>query len=192
MLGLTWLQTKYLGEVQTSEQFMAANRSVKTGLVASAIVSSWTWAATLLQSSAVAYKFGVSGPFWYASGATIQVLLFAILAVEVKIKAPNAHTFAEIMQARYGKATHIIFLCFGLACNIVVTAMLLLGGSAVVVDLTGMNLYASCASVELSNPSCKLESHPYESFPLSLLQMLIPVGVMIVGYSAASRFAIDS
>jgi hypothetical protein len=28
----------------------------------------WTWAATLLQSSNVAYKFGVAGPFWYAAG----------------------------------------------------------------------------------------------------------------------------
>ena len=30
-----------------------------------------------LQSSAVAYKYGISGPWWYGSGATIQVLLFA-------------------------------------------------------------------------------------------------------------------
>ena len=40
------------------------------------------WAATLLQSSNVAWQYGVSGPFWYASGATIQVLLFGILAIE--------------------------------------------------------------------------------------------------------------
>lgn len=32
----------------------------------------WTWAATILQSSNVAWEYGVSGPFWYASGATIQ------------------------------------------------------------------------------------------------------------------------
>lgn len=44
--------------------FNTAGRSVKSGLVASAVVSSWTWAATLLQSSGVAYKYGVSGPFW--------------------------------------------------------------------------------------------------------------------------------
>ena len=43
-----------------------------------------TWAATLLQSSNVAYKNGVSGPFWYAAGATIQILLFGILAIEVR------------------------------------------------------------------------------------------------------------
>lgn len=47
--------------------FNTAGRSVKSGLVASAVVSSWTWAATLLQSSGVAYRYGVSGPFWVSS-----------------------------------------------------------------------------------------------------------------------------
>jgi len=30
-----------------------------------------------LQSCAVAYKYGISGPWWYGAGATVQVLLFA-------------------------------------------------------------------------------------------------------------------
>ncbi|CAG8464056.1 121_t:CDS:2 [Diversispora eburnea] len=141
---LTLAQKRYLQEYQTSEMFMTAHRSVKTGLVASAVVSSWTWAATLLQSSSVAYDYGVSGPFWYASGATIQVLLFAILAIELKRKAPNAHTFLEIINVRYGKVAHLIFLAFGLATNMIVTAMLLLGGSAVVNSLTGVNIIACC------------------------------------------------
>jgi len=144
MTLLTLAQERYLREYQTSEMFMTAHRSVHTGLVASAVVSSWTWAATLLQSSTVAYQYGVSGPFWYASGATIQVLLFAILAIELKRKAPNAHTFLEIINVRYGKAAHLVFLFFGLATNIVVTAMLLLGGSAVVESLTGVSVYAAC------------------------------------------------
>jgi Na+/proline symporter len=38
---------------------------IKTGLTASVIVSQWTWAATLLQSSNVAWQYGVSGHFWY-------------------------------------------------------------------------------------------------------------------------------
>lgn len=76
--------------------FNTAGRTVKSGLVASAVVSSWTWAATLLQSSSVCYRYGVSGPFWYASGATVQILLFATLAIELKRRAPNAHTFLEV------------------------------------------------------------------------------------------------
>ena len=34
----------------------------------------------------------------YAAGATIQILLFGILAIEVKRKAPTAHTVLEIIS----------------------------------------------------------------------------------------------
>lgn len=71
-----------------SEVYSTAGRSISAGLTAADVVSKWTWAATLLQSSNVAWNYGVSGPFWYASGATIQVLLFAILAIEIKRKCP--------------------------------------------------------------------------------------------------------
>ena len=140
----TWVLRRYNNELQTSEVFSTAGRTVKSGLVASAVVSSWTWAATLLQSSAVAYKYGVSGPFWYASGATVQVILFATLAIELKRRAPNAHTVFEVVRARYGGVTHAVFIVFGLMTNILVTAMLLTGGSAVVSDLTGMPTAAAC------------------------------------------------
>lgn len=99
---------------------------------------------TLYRSSAVAYRYGVSGPFWYASGATVQVLLFATLAIELKRKSPNAHTFLEVIKARYGVATHAVYITFGLVTNILVTAMLLTGGSAVVSDLTGVPTAAAC------------------------------------------------
>lgn len=64
---LVWLDSKFAGtEYGSSELFNTAGRTVKSGLTASVIVSQWTWAATLLQSSNVAYAYGVSGPFWYA------------------------------------------------------------------------------------------------------------------------------
>lgn len=147
------IEERYLGVNQTSEMFNTAGRTIKTGLTAAAIVSAWTWAATLLQSSTVAYQYGISGPFWYAAGASIQVLLFGILAIELKRKAPNAHTFLEIIRARFGDGSHKVFLVFALMTNMIVTAMLLLGGSAVVNGLTGMNI--------------------------SIAAFLIPIGVMI-------------
>lgn len=77
----------------------------------------------------MAYKYGVSGPFWYAAGATVQVLLFAILAVEIKRKAPTTHTCLEIVKARWGTPAHLVFLVFALLTNIIVTSMLILGGA---------------------------------------------------------------
>ncbi|QKD62677.2 uncharacterized protein FOBCDRAFT_254570 [Fusarium oxysporum Fo47] len=144
MIFTTWVLKRYNHEKQTSEMFNTAGRTVKSGLVASAVVSSWTWAATLLQSSGVAYRYGVSGPFWYASGATVQIILFATIAIELKRRAPNAHTFLEVIRARYGRITHCVYICFGLFTNILVTAMLLTGGSAVVTSLTGMHTAAAC------------------------------------------------
>jgi SSS family transporter len=137
---MVYLDKKYNKTEHTSEFFNTAGRTVKTGLTASVIVSQWTWAATLLQSSNVAWNYGVSGPFWYASGATIQVLLFGILAIEIKRRAPTAHTVCEMVQARWGKAAHLTFLVFCFLANIIVTSMLLLGGAATVNALTGMDV----------------------------------------------------
>ena len=125
---LSWLETTFGGSEKNSEFFNTAGRDVKTGLTAAVIVSQWTWAATLLQSSNVAWQYGISGPFWYAAGATIQILLFGIVAIEVKRRAPNAHTFCEIIKLRWGTCAHIIFFWYGIAANAIVSAMLLLGG----------------------------------------------------------------
>jgi SSS family transporter len=127
-----------------SEVYTTAGRSIGVGLTAADVVSKWTWAATLLQSSNVAWQYGVSGPYWYASGATIQVLLFAILAIEIKRKCPGIHTMLEIVLARWGVVAHITFLIFGFMTNIIVTAMLILGGAATMEALTGMSTYAAC------------------------------------------------
>eukprot|EP00178_Gracilaria_changii_P014320 TRINITY_DN40431_c0_g1_i1.p1 TRINITY_DN40431_c0_g1~~TRINITY_DN40431_c0_g1_i1.p1 ORF type:complete len:683 (-),score=107.90 TRINITY_DN40431_c0_g1_i1:54-2102(-) len=138
-VGLVYLEQYVTGVRMNSEFFNTAGRTIKTGLTASVLVSQWTWAATLLQSSTVANKFGISGPFWYASGATIQILLFSMLAVLVKRRAPTCHTFLEIVRARWGNVAHLVFVVFAFMTNIIVTSMLILGGSATVNALTGMN-----------------------------------------------------
>ncbi|WOO85789.1 Urea active transporter [Vanrija pseudolonga] len=145
MILITQVQTRYTAhKASNAEEFNSASRSVPPGLIAAGIVSAWTWAATLLQSSATAYKFGISGPWWYAAGATIQVLLFAMIASKLKMHAPYCHTYLEIIRTRWGGIAHGVFLFFGLATNIIVSTMLILGGSATVAQLTGMNTIAAC------------------------------------------------
>jgi urea-proton symporter len=97
----------------------------------------------------VAYTYGVAGPFWYAAGATVQILIFSILACKTKMNAPRCHTFLEIILYRYGKLAHCVFLFFSLVTNILVGSQLLLGGSAVLTALTGMNVYAAIFLIPL-------------------------------------------
>ena len=57
--------------------------------------------------------------------------------------------FLEVIKARDGVNTYIDFTDLGLMTNILVTAMLLTGGSAVVSSLTGMPTPAACFSLPL-------------------------------------------
>ncbi|KAI0071512.1 Na+/solute symporter [Panus rudis PR-1116 ss-1] len=145
MLALTTLQAKFSKySPSSSEEFSSASRSVKPGLVCCGIVSAWTWSATLLQSSTAAYTFGISGPWWYGVGGTIQLAFFAIVAAKVKMNANGAHTFLEIIKARFGTAAHLLFTVYAFLCILLVCGSLLLGGAATVNALTGMNIMAAC------------------------------------------------
>ncbi|KAH7872629.1 Na+/solute symporter [Lentinula edodes] len=145
MLILTYLQSRYTDmSPGSSEEFTSASRNVKPGLVCCGIVSAWTWSATLLQSSTAAYTFGISGPWWYGVGGTIQLAIFGMVAAKVKMNANGAHTFLEIVQVRFGTGPHLLFTFYGFLCNLVVCGSLLLGGSATVTALTGMNTDAAC------------------------------------------------
>lgn len=66
-----------------------------------------------------------------------------MIASKTKLNAPFANTYLEIIRERWGSLLHIVHLCFGLATNILVGSMLILGGSATVNQLTGMPTLAA-------------------------------------------------
>merc|ERR1712013_225079 len=111
-----------------------AGGKVSIGLTATTIVSQWTWSATLLQSSTVASKYGISGPYWYAGGATVQIIIF-ILSIMLKTRAPGAKTFLQVIKARFGARTHLVFCTFAFFTNLIVMMSLTVAGTAVLNSL---------------------------------------------------------
>lgn len=118
---MTWLQNRYTAySTKQAEEFNTASRSVKPGLIAAGIVSSWTWSSTLLTSSTFAYSYGVCstritaqkrgwepknhriltkicavqicGPMWYGAMGTSQILLFSLIAIKIKSNAPGGES----------------------------------------------------------------------------------------------------
>lgn len=143
MIATTSVLRRYQKEIITAEEFSTAGRSVRPGLCAAAVVSSWIWCSTLLTSTSKAYDTGVLGSYAYASAACFQIIAFSILAIKTKQKAPNAHTYLEIVKARYGTLAHSCYIFYAVATNILVTAMLLTSGATVFYQLTGMNVVAA-------------------------------------------------
>ncbi|SCV02299.1 LAMI_0G17678g1_1 [Lachancea mirantina] len=143
MVSISKILSKYMGQVQNSERFSTASRNVGSGLIASSTVSAWTWPATLLTSGTWSYLHGVSGGWLYGVGGTIQVTLFVFLALQIKLNAPTAHTVSEVFYVRFGKWGHLLYLCYCAATNIIVSALLLLGGSQGFSAATGMHTVAA-------------------------------------------------
>ncbi|CAH1789774.1 unnamed protein product [Owenia fusiformis] len=112
-----------------------AGGKVSVGLTAATLVSQMTWAASLLQPVTVTLKYGISGPIWYGVGGTLQFIL-ANLSVHLKTKSPGAKTFLQVIRARFGAPTHIVYSVFAGITNLITTMSLLLAGSAVLTSLT--------------------------------------------------------
>ena len=55
------------------------------------------------------FQYGISGPFWYAAGATIQILIFAMISIQLKIKAPGAKTFLQVGNVYFSQFTRAFY-----------------------------------------------------------------------------------
>ncbi|GLA04125.1 hypothetical protein AnigIFM60653_004164 [Aspergillus niger] len=108
MMAITKILKKTTGEDnKKTEMFMTANRTVRTGLTASAVISSWLWTTAMLGASFVGYDYGVAGPFWFAAGCSPMIVFFALIGISCKRKIPDAHTSLEVVRIRYGAAAVI-------------------------------------------------------------------------------------
>ncbi|KAF8851046.1 hypothetical protein BDZ45DRAFT_708079 [Acephala macrosclerotiorum] len=144
MTLITQFLATYMNERSDhSEMFMVANRSVGTGLTASAVISSWMWATAIIWTAAQGYLYGIAAPFWYAAGCTIQIALMTVLAIHAKVKIPNGHTVLEIVKLRYGPAAHGVFIFLCLVTNILSVTSMILGAAGVITALTGMHVITS-------------------------------------------------
>ncbi|QSZ36686.1 hypothetical protein DSL72_006567 [Monilinia vaccinii-corymbosi] len=145
ILAAVRIQKRYLSEdSDQSEMFMVANRTLGTGLTASAVVSSWMWINESVFSAAYTYKWGIALPVWWASGLSFQIALMAVLGIVAKLRVPYAHTSLEFMRMRYGNYAHWLFILLNLINNIFGCGAMILAGAQLVTGMTGMHVIAAC------------------------------------------------
>lgn len=62
----------------------------------------------------------------------------------IQSQCTGAHKLTEIDLRRHGHVAHLTYLTFGVATNMLVGACLVLGGSQVAADVSGVNIYGAC------------------------------------------------
>ncbi|KAI5960699.1 hypothetical protein CANMA_003961 [Candida margitis] len=145
MVLVTNLLRKYLKEDNNStETFAVANRSVGPLLSASAVYSSWSWADELLWTTTMVYNYGVQSSYFYMSGLVIQITVMSMVGIHAKKKIPKAHTSLEIVELRYGKAAHILYMFLCLVTNLVsCSSMILAAGGAISIIAGNLHIVAA-------------------------------------------------
>lgn len=113
-----------------------AGGNVTMSLTAVTVASQLIWPGDILHSATLTSKSGVAGPFWYGVGIIINIFIFPIFSVQFKTRAPGAKTYLQVIHARFGKKAHVVFCCFALLTNLVITIGILLAGRATIQSLT--------------------------------------------------------
>ncbi|ODQ82539.1 hypothetical protein BABINDRAFT_182060 [Babjeviella inositovora NRRL Y-12698] len=141
----TKLSSRYLNEnSQSTEMFMVAGRRVGVGLTASAVYSSWTWSTEFLMVTTMVFNYGVMASFWFGVGLCFQICLMSLLGIEAKKKIPASHTCLEIVQLRYGKACHLLYLFLCLVNNILSCSSMILAAAGAISVIAGNMHIVAC------------------------------------------------
>lgn len=134
----TKLMSKYLHEnAHSTEMFMVANRSVGIGLTASAVYSSWTWATEFLWVVTMVYNYGIMSSFYYGAGLGFHICLMSVVGILSKKRIPSSHTCLEIVELRYGKACHLLFMFLCLVNNLLSCSFMILGAASAISAIAG-------------------------------------------------------
>ncbi|BHF64173.1 hypothetical protein SprV_0200717200 [Sparganum proliferum] len=93
-------------------------RTRNLGLTIPSLVVQLIRPPTILNSIKFARYYGTAGPVIFSLNITAAVSVFAFILLEMRIKAPGAKTFPQVLRSRFGKIAHIATVAIFLAAAI--------------------------------------------------------------------------
>ncbi|HTJ27114.1 MAG TPA: hypothetical protein VMA36_13225 [Candidatus Limnocylindria bacterium] len=133
----------------TFDYFVTVGRAAPMWLVRSSVVNSWIWPATILVSSEVGFEYGLSGPLWYAVGASVQLFVLAFLADRVQRSPLQLRTF-DFFRIRFDARYHRTLVAYALTTSLLVCCMATQGGAIVLSAFTGIDVRVAALLVPLT------------------------------------------
>lgn len=104
--------------VRNTHDFIISNHRVGLGFGVGAIISVWTWAMAVMMSSAMTYKWGLSGLFWFVVPNGFAVMSVVPLAKVLRSRMPRGYTISQFIFLRFKKSK---------VASIVVTVTMIFG-----------------------------------------------------------------
>ncbi|VDN10066.1 unnamed protein product [Dibothriocephalus latus] len=66
------------------------------------------WPNTIIYWVNLATQVGILSPILYSTSTSVTIMLFSLILLEMRTKAPGAKTFPQVAKSRFGTTAHII------------------------------------------------------------------------------------
>jgi Na+/proline symporter len=137
-MGLFFLAIAYVIKsrlVRNTHDFIISNRRVGLGFGVGAVISVWTWAMAVMMSTAMTYKWGLSGLFWFVVPNGFAVMAMVPLAKILRRRMPAGYTISQFIfnrfeQSKVASGVVTVTMIFGILLEILIN----LKGTSVVMS----------------------------------------------------------
>ena len=138
--GLTFLVSLSIGRKQeNADAYMTAGNQVGFGISAGSMTATWIWAASLYAAATSGYTYGVSGPIHYGLWGALMILFIYPFGKRIRSLAPEAHSLAEILQARHGSSSQLLLAGSNILGSLLSITSNFIAGGALITMLTPLS-----------------------------------------------------
>jgi Na+/proline symporter len=126
----------------TQESQYVGDRSFGTGALVATLVAAWASNYTLLAAAESGYKYGLSGPVWYALGVGLPILFFVWpvnIVRRIRESMPDGVTMIEYVGRRYDEKSRLVALITVLISSVLYIVSVILGVGIVLSSLLNID-----------------------------------------------------
>jgi len=131
--GGTFVVTLGIGKKkENADGYMTAGNKIGFGISAASMTATWIWASSMYASATSGYTYGISGPIHYGLWGALMILFIYPFGRRIRQVAPKAHTLAEVMHARHGRASQLMLAGSNVVGSLIsITSNFIAGGALI-------------------------------------------------------------
>ena len=120
--------------VKNTKDFISSGRRIGLAFGTGSLISVWTWAMAVMMSSAMTYRWGLSGLFWFVVPNGLAVMLVIPFAKYLRRNMPQGYTISKFVEHRFHSNVSSTIVTITMVFGILLEIMVNLKGTSVVMS----------------------------------------------------------
>jgi Na+/proline symporter len=120
--------------VSNTRDFVASGRRIGLAFGTGSLISVWTWAMAVMMSSAMTYRWGLSGLFWFVVPNGLAIMIVIPFARYLRKNMPQGYTISKFIDHRFKSNVSSAIVTVTMVFGILLEIMINLKGTSVVMS----------------------------------------------------------